>query len=116
LAQQDYGDLMSTDADGEHEDRQDVDPLAGRDPRAGGWTAKALDMLEKRLDDAVEMMEKRIDALRANVNVLMGRQPTGEDHDRVRIFGISIGAWTALITAFASLLAAAALILKGAGS
>jgi hypothetical protein len=68
----------------------------------GGWepTGRERDLLLRLIDG----LEKRIDALRADVNVLMGRETPDADA-RVRPFGIGLTTWIALLTGFGALLA-----------
>lgn len=78
--------------------------MADRDDLApDGWTGKALDLLAKR-----------VDAIRADVNVLMGRPrdaepPPGE----ARIGGIGIGTWIAIFaTVFVPLVGIAVAVIQ----
>jgi hypothetical protein len=92
--------------------RRQADSLGERDLGDGGWTAKALDIFEKRIDGALAAIDAQLASFRTDLNVLMGR-PAPAAEDKARLFGIGIGAWTALLTAFGSLLGTAAVILRG---
>lgn len=72
------------------------------DLHEGGWTARALDLLAAR-----------VDAIRADLNVLMGR--ARPDHDpstgEPRLGGIGIGTWIAIFaTIVVPLIGTAALV------
>lgn len=58
------------------------------DPRWDGWSGKALDLLVDR-----------IDAIRADVNALMGRPPDAEPPPATepRVGGIGIATWVAIV-------------------
>jgi hypothetical protein len=70
----------------------------------GGWGPKAWDLLQDR-----------VDALRADVNVLMGKQAPVSETNGVRPFGIGLATWAVLLTGFGGLLAGIAAVI-GAGS
>lgn len=65
----------------------------------GGWGPKAWDLLQAR-----------VDALRSDVNVLMGKEPPSKNSDP-RIAGVGLATWIALFaTIVVPLLGTAALV------
>lgn len=56
------------------------------DDELGGWGPKAWDLLKDR-----------VDAIRADVNVLMGRPAESEPHhDEPKLGGVGLGTWIAI--------------------
>lgn len=81
--------------------------MDGIEPDLGGWGPKSWDLLER----SIATLEKRIDAIRADLNLLMGKPHDGDPPEGKRIGGISITTWIALLaTVVVPLVGTAALV------
>lgn len=59
-----------------------------------------------------EQLSKRIDAVERTIGALMGRDPEKIAEDP-KLFGVGVGAWVALATAFATALGAIGYVILG---